>query len=80
MSITRIIESHLCTAVGGQQFYKELKKLQTRIIFEGHYSFFHDCLLSCSYVMAQKSILSKPMLGAQAFVRGGHSPPATPLS
>ena len=32
--IRRIIALHLCTAVGGQQFRKESKKLQTRIIFE----------------------------------------------
>ena len=32
--IRRIITSHLCTAVGGQQFRKESKKIQSRIIFE----------------------------------------------
>ena len=55
--IRRIIGSHLCTPVGGQQFYKESRKLQARIIFEHYYYFFHYCLLSCRNVMLQKSIL-----------------------
>ena len=37
--IKRIIASHLCKAVGGQQFRKEWRKLQTRIMFECYYSF-----------------------------------------
>ena len=48
--IRRIITLHLCTAVGGHQSRKEWKKLQTRIMFERYYSFFHCCLLSCRYV------------------------------
>ena len=34
MVIRRIIGSHLCKAVGGQQFRKQSRKLQTRIMFE----------------------------------------------
>ena len=33
------IVSHLCTAVGGQQFCKEWRKLLTRIMFERYYFF-----------------------------------------
>ena len=44
--IRLIIASHLCAAVGGQQFRKEWRKIQTRIMFERYYSFFHYCLLS----------------------------------
>ena len=29
-------------------------------MFENYYSVFHYCLLSCRYVMLQKSILSEP--------------------
>ena len=32
--IRQNIASHLCTAVGGQQFRKEWRKLLTRIMFE----------------------------------------------
>ena len=35
-------------------------------MFDRNYFFFHHCLLSCRYVMPQKSILSKPKWGAQA--------------
>ena len=58
--IRRIIASHLCTAVGGQQFCKQLRKLQTRIILERYFSLFHYYLLSSPYVMLQKSILRNP--------------------
>ena len=40
-------------------------------MFENYYSFFHYCLLSCCYVMLQKSILNEPKWGALAVVRGG---------
>ena len=43
-------------------------------MFENYYSFFHYCLLSCRYVMLQKSVLSEPKWGAQAVVRGGRYP------
>ena len=62
--IRRIIESHFCTAVGGQQFRKESRKLQMRIKIERYYSFFHYCLLSCRYVMLQIRVLNKPKWGA----------------
>ena len=75
--IRRIIASHLRTVVGGLQFCR-IEKLQTRIIFERNDSFFYCCLLSCRYVMLQKSILSKLKWGAQAVVRGGHGPLASP--
>ena len=52
--ISRIFASHYCTAVGGQQFHKESRKLQTRIMFERYCSIFHYCLLFCRYVMFQK--------------------------
>ena len=72
---------HFCTAVGGLQFPNELRKLQTRIIFERSYSFFHYCLLSCYSVMFQRLIPSKLKWEAQAFVREGKAPPvATALS
>ena len=35
-----IIGSHLCKAVVSQQFCKQSRKLQTRIMFENYYSFF----------------------------------------
>ena len=70
-----IIASHLCTAVGCQQFRIESRKFQTRIMFVHYYSFFHYCLLSCRYVMFHKHILSKPKWGgAQAVVRGSTAP------
>ena len=50
MLIRRIIGSHLCAAIGGQQFCKESRKLQTKISFEDHYSIFRYRLLSCCYV------------------------------
>ena len=59
------------TAVGSQQFRKESRKHQGRIMFERNYSFFYHCLLSCRYVMLQNSILSKSKWWAQAVVRGG---------
>ena len=65
----RVIASHLCTAVGGQQFRKEWRKLLTRIMSESYYSFFHYCLLSCRYVVFRKRILSEPKWGAQAAVK-----------
>ena len=77
MLIRRIIGSHLCKAVGGQQFCKQSRKLQTRIMFENYYSFFHYCLLSCRYAMFQKSILNEPRWGAQAVVRGDGAPGLT---
>ena len=40
MLIKRVIASHLCSAVGYQQFRKELRKRQRRIMFERNYSFF----------------------------------------
>ena len=38
--IRRIIASHLCTTVGGQQFRIEWKKFWTIIMFKRYYSFF----------------------------------------
>ena len=49
----RNIASDLCTALDFLQFRKELRKCQERIMFERN-SYFHHCLLSCSYVMFQK--------------------------
>ena len=72
--IWRIIASHLCTTVGRQQFREKSRKLQKIIIFERYYFFSHYCLLSCRYVMLQRSILSKPKWGAQAAVRGSTAP------
>ena len=79
--IRLIIASHLCTADGGQQFRKEWRKLQTRIMFERYYSFFQYCLLFYRYVMFQKRILCKPKWG------GGHKqslwgaqPPGPPVA
>ena len=43
-------------------------------MFENYYSFFHYCVLSCRYVMLQKSILNEPKWGAQAVVRGERRP------
>ena len=83
MLIGRIIGSHLCTPVSGQQFRKEWRKLRTRIMFETYYSFFHYCLLSCRYVMFRSRILSKPKWGAQVVVTGGGGgvrPPWPPSS
>ena len=42
------------TAVGSQQFCKESRKRQGRIMFECNYSFFHHCLFFCSYVIFKK--------------------------
>ena len=50
--------------VGGQQFRIEWRKLQTRIMLELYYPFFHYCLLYYRYVMFQKRFLSKPKLGS----------------
>ena len=66
MLIRRIITSHFCTAVGGQQFRKESSKLQMRIKFECYYFCFHFWLLSCRYVMLQKRVLNKPKWGARS--------------
>ena len=46
--IRRNIAPGLCdTAVGCQQFRKESRKRQRRIMFERNYSFFHHCVLFC---------------------------------
>ena len=46
--IRRNIVSDLCdAAVGYQQFHKESRKRQKRIMFERNYSFFHHCVLPC---------------------------------
>ena len=63
--IRRIIASHLCTAVGRQQFREESRKLQKRIMFEHYYFFFHFYLSLCRYVLLQRRILSKPKWGAR---------------
>ena len=44
----------LCTEVGCQQFRKEPRKRQRRIVLELNYSFYYHCLLSCLYAMFQK--------------------------
>ena len=46
-------------------------------MFEHYYSFFHYWLLSCRYVMLEKSILNKPKWGAQTVVREGRIPPGS---
>ena len=43
-------------------------------MFERYYSFFHDCLLFCRYVMFQKRILSKPKWGAEAIFGSNTAP------
>ena len=43
------IATDLCAAVGCQQFRKESRKRQRRIMFVRKYSFFHHCLLSSRY-------------------------------
>ena len=68
------IASHLSTAVCGEQFRKEWRKLQTRIMLERYYSFFHYCPLSYRFVMFQKRFLYKPKWGAQIVVRGALPP------
>ena len=46
--IRRIVVSDIRdTAVGCQQFRKEWRKRQRRIMFERNYSFFLRCLLCC---------------------------------
>ena len=79
--IRRIIVSHLCTAVGGQQFRKKWKKFQMRIMFELYYSFFHYFLLYCCYVMFQKRFLSKPKWGGgtRSCLGRGHGIPWPPV-
>ena len=74
VKIRRIITSLSCTAVVGQQFRQESKKLQTRIIFERYYFFIHYCPLSCRYVMLQKSILSKSKWEARPPCSDGSKP------
>ena len=74
MLIRWITGSHLCTAVGGQIFCKQSRKLQTRIMFENYYSFVHHCLLSCRYAMLQKSILNELKWGGTSSRLGGRRP------
>ena len=64
---------NVCTAVGDQQFCQEWRMLQTRIVFERYYYFFHYCLLSYR-LMFQKCILCKPKWEAQAVVWGERLP------
>ena len=52
----RIIASDLCTAGGCQQFRKESRKRQRKIMFERNSSFFHHCLLSCRYHYVAKTV------------------------
>ena len=73
-----IIASHLCTAVGWQQFREAWRKLHTKIGFERYYSFFHYCLLFCRYVMLQKIVRVNRNGGAKAVLGGGTAPLAPP--
>ena len=58
---------------------KESRKCQRRIMFERNYSsFFHHCLLSFVARCSKNTILCKPKWGAQADVRGGTAPLASP--
>ena len=66
--IRRNIASDLCTAVGCQQFRKESRKRQKKIMFERNYFFFHHCLLFCRCVMFQKQYFEQAKMG-------GHGPP-----
>ena len=58
---------------------QKIEKLQTRIISERYYSFFHYCLLQCRYVMLQKVFWVNRDGEAQAVVMGG-APPFRPRS
>ena len=68
-TLYRTNEVHQINCSGGE--------LQTRIMFERYYSFFHCCLfpvvLSLRNVL--KRFLNKPKWGAQAVVRGTQPPP-----
>ena len=44
-------------------------------MLENYYSFFHYCLLSCRYVMLQKSILSNPKWREHKQSLGGYGAP-----
>ena len=46
-------------------------------MFENYHSFFHYCLLSCRYVVLEKSILNGPKWGVQAVVGGNGAPGPT---
>ena len=73
MLIRRIIASHLCTAVGYQQFRKAWRKYQRRIMFESTVIIPFTVIVCCLVVTrhSKNSILSKSKWGAQAVVRGG---------
>ena len=58
-----IITSDLCKAVGCQQFRKESRKLQRRIMFERNYSFYHHCSCIAVTWCSKNSNLSKPKWG-----------------
>ena len=74
MLIRMIITSDLCTAVGCQQFCKESRKLQRKIMFERNYSFYHHCCCLAVTWCSINSNLSKTKMG------GGHGPPGPPRS
>ena len=82
VQIRRNIASHLCIAVGCQQFCKESRKRPRRIMFERNYSFFHHCLWSCLCVMFLKEYFELTTMGggAKVAVRGGTAPPGPPVA
>ena len=49
-------------------------------MYERYDFFFHFYLLSCRYVMLQKSILSKPKWGGTRSHKGGHRPPGPTIA
>ena len=51
-----------------------------RIMFENYYSVFHYCLLSCGYVMLQKSILNELKWGHKQSLGGDGTPVAMALA
>ena len=68
------IASHLFSAVGCQQFRKDLRKHQRRIVFESNYFFVHHCLLSYCCIMFQKQYFEKPKMGHKQPLRGHGTP------
>ena len=72
-----IITSDFCTAVGCQQFHKESRKLQRRIVFERNYFFYHHCCCLAVIRNVSKTVIwVNQNGGVQAVVREDTAPPA----
>ena len=76
--IRRIIASHLCTAVGYQQFRKESENVKRELCLNIIIPFSITVCCLIVTLCSKSSILSEPKWGHKQPLEGGHGPPAPP--